>query len=69
MLDKKLSQFVHEANVVKYQRILQTHLTDYERSFVQRRLAQERSLLRQLAENTALESKPMRQSDNRMTIT
>ncbi len=69
MLEEKAhSRFVHEANVAKYQRILRTHLTDYERSFVQRRLAQELSLLRQLAKNTALESKPIRQSDSEMTI-
>ncbi len=41
-------EFVHRANIAKYQKILTTYLTSYERDFVERRLAEERAALQQL---------------------
>ncbi len=43
-----IAEFVHRANVAKYQKILATYLTPYEREFVERRLAEERAALHQL---------------------
>ena len=42
-------QFAHRANIDRYKRILGTHLTNEERHFVERRLAEERTSLEQLA--------------------
>lgn len=44
----ELSTFVHRENISKYRRILGTHLTDHERDFVNRRLAEEQAALNQL---------------------
>ena len=52
MANTEITQFVHRANILKYQRILATYLTDHERHFVERRLAEEQAALQQLAENT-----------------
>ena len=41
-------QFIHRANIVRYQKILATYLTDEERRFVERRVAEEQAALRQL---------------------
>ena len=38
-------QFVHRANIGRYRRILATYLTDQERHFVERRLAEEQASL------------------------
>ena len=38
----------HEANIERYRRLLETYLTENERRFVQRRLAEEREALWQL---------------------
>jgi len=35
------SRWTHEANVRRYRRLLNTHLTDIERNFIERRLAEE----------------------------
>ena len=51
-------QFAHRANIAKYQKILATYLTAEERRFVERRLAEERAALHQLAWSVA----PERQS-------
>ena len=37
--------FAHRANIERYERLLQTHLTDHERAFIQRRLDEERRAL------------------------
>ena len=41
-------QQFHRANITKYQRILTTYLTAAERSFVERRLEEEKAALRTL---------------------
>jgi len=46
-------QFAHRANIAKYQKILSTYLTAEERRFVERRLAEERAALQQLAWSVA----------------
>ena len=48
---------VHRANIVKYQRILGTYLTDYERRFVEHRLSEEQASLRKLVSNVRTEAK------------
>lgn len=42
----EVSKFVSLQNIGRYQRLLRTHLTDLEREFVERRLAEERQALR-----------------------
>ena len=37
--------FAHRANIERYERLLQTQLTDHERAFIQRRLDEERRAL------------------------
>lgn len=37
--------FAHRSNIERYERLLQTHLTDHERAFIQRRLDEERGAL------------------------
>jgi hypothetical protein len=37
---------VHQANIGRYRRILRTPLTDHERQFIERRLAEEEEALR-----------------------
>ncbi|WP_244374931.1 hypothetical protein [Nitrobacter winogradskyi] len=44
------SMRAHRNNIRRYQRILKTDLTELERQFVVRRLAQERSAIRNLAQ-------------------
>jgi hypothetical protein len=46
-IEMTMAEFVHRANVVKYQKILATYLTPHEREFVERRLAEERAALSQ----------------------
>ena len=50
-------EFVHRANIVKYQKILGTYLTDYERRFVEHRLSEEQASLRQFVSNVRTEAK------------
>jgi hypothetical protein len=45
--------FAHRTNIQRYQNLLGTDLSDDERLFVQRRLAEEKLALRQLEENGA----------------
>ena len=40
--------FVHRANIQRYERLLQTYLTDYERAFIRRRLDEEQDALTKL---------------------
>ena len=47
-LDATVS-FAHRENIERYKRILRTHLTEDERVFIQRRLAEEQATLEQLA--------------------
>jgi hypothetical protein len=42
-------RWAHQANLARYRRLLATHLTDNERQFVERRIAEEREALRQVA--------------------
>lgn len=49
----EVSQFVHRANIAKYQKILTTYLTEHERRFVERRLAEEQTALQQLVWSAA----------------
>ena len=44
-------QLGHQANLVRYRRILATHLTAAERDFVERRVAEETETLERLAGN------------------
>jgi hypothetical protein len=44
-------RWAHEANIQRYQRLLETSLTDNERRFVERRIAEEQEALRQVAGN------------------
>jgi hypothetical protein len=56
---KRLSQveasflFAHRANIERYERLLQTYLTDDERAFIERRLHEERKAMAQLTESAA----------------
>jgi hypothetical protein len=43
----------HRGNIHRYQRLLRTHLTDLERSFVRRRLDEEKSALADLLRGRA----------------
>ncbi len=52
----KALRSAHRANIERYRRLLQTHLTENERQFVERRIAEEQRALRQLADGNALES-------------
>jgi hypothetical protein len=49
------SMRAHRANIRRYKRILQTNLTDLERQFVVRRLAEEQSAIRKLSRPRAFE--------------
>lgn len=40
--------FAHRTNIERYERLLQTHLTDNERAYIERRLDEERHALAQL---------------------
>jgi hypothetical protein len=46
----------HCANIGRYRRLLQTYLTDDERQFVERRIAEEKQALQRLADRNALDS-------------
>ena len=50
-------EFVHRANITRYQRILGTYLTAEGRRFVELRLAEEQAALQQLAWNVAPKAK------------
>ena len=48
-------RWAHQANIERYRKIIKTHLTEVERQFIERRLAEEQQALRQIARETALE--------------
>ena len=53
MLDEHLARIrVHGTNIHRYRRLLRTRLTDLERQFIERRLAEEQTALRSLATET-----------------
>jgi hypothetical protein len=53
MLDENLARIrVHRTNIHRYRRLLRTRLSDLERQFVQRRLAEEQTAIRSLAAET-----------------
>ena len=56
-------QFAHRANVDRYKGILETHLTNEERHFVERRLAEERASLEQLSCGGSHDDEPLRSRD------
>ena len=39
----------HRSNISRYQRLLRTELTEFERQYVERRLSEERSAMEELA--------------------
>ena len=53
MIDEQLARLrSHRNNISRYHRLLKTPLTDCEREFIERRLAEEQSTFRALAEGT-----------------
>jgi len=42
-------QFAHRANIARYRKLLTTFLSEHERQFVKRRLAEEEAALQQIA--------------------
>jgi hypothetical protein len=42
----------HRNNISRYRRLLKTNLTEFERQFIERRLAEERSAMENLAAST-----------------
>lgn len=55
-MDKKvaLSNFVSEQNIHRYERMLKTKLTDLERTFIEKRIAEERLTLQRNRSNLTL---------------
>ena len=50
MIDQALAEFrAHRQNINRYRSLLQTNLTELERSFIERRLAEEEAALTALA--------------------
>ncbi len=47
--DIEKQRFIIRANIVRYETILATYLTTHERAYVERRLVEENSALRQFA--------------------
>jgi hypothetical protein len=53
MIDEQLARLrSHRNNISRYHRLLKTPLTECEREFIERRLAEEQSTFRALAEGT-----------------
>ena len=53
MIDEQISQMrTHRNNIHRYRRLLQTKLTEIERQFIERRMAEERSKLESLTSST-----------------
>jgi hypothetical protein len=53
MIDEKLSLMrAHRNNIARYRKLLKTSLTDLERQFVERRLAEEQSAIEEIAAST-----------------
>ena len=50
MIDETLAQFrAHRQNINRYRSLLQTHLTAFERDFIERRIAEEEAAVSLLA--------------------
>ena len=50
MMDEELALLRgHRNNISRYQRLLKTELTEFERRFIERRLSEERSAIEKLA--------------------
>jgi hypothetical protein len=50
MVDEELALLRgHRSNISRYQRLLKTELTEFERRFIERRLSEERSAIEKLA--------------------
>jgi hypothetical protein len=50
MIDEQFAMLrAHRNNIGRYQRLLKTELTEFERRFVERRLSEERSAIEKLA--------------------
>jgi hypothetical protein len=45
--------FAHQVNIDRYRRIFKTNLTNEERRFVERRIAEEEEAIKQLADATS----------------
>ena len=53
MVDEKLARIrTHRNNIDRYNRLLKTNVSDFERQFIERRLNEEASSLAKLAEST-----------------
>jgi hypothetical protein len=53
MIDEQLARLrAHRNNVIRYNRLLKTQLSDLERQFIERRMAEERSAFQELSSNT-----------------
>ena len=53
MVDEKFARLrTHRSNVQRYRQLLETSLTDLEREFIAKRLAEEQSAIESLAETT-----------------
>jgi hypothetical protein len=53
MIDEKFAILrTHRNNIVRYRRLLETKLTEYERQFIERRISEENSTMEKLAAST-----------------
>ncbi|MDD1519992.1 hypothetical protein DCG74_13985 [Bradyrhizobium sp. WBAH42] len=53
MLDENLARIrVHRNNIRRYRSLLETHLSELERQFIERRISEERSALEALTSET-----------------
>ena len=57
MIDEQLARLrTHRNNIARYRRLLQTHLTDYEREFIERRMSEEQSHFESLTAKIILDN-------------
>ena len=53
MLEERFARLrTHRNNIIRYRRLLKTELTEIERTFIERRLSEERSAFESLAAST-----------------
>jgi hypothetical protein len=52
--DKVARQRAHNSNIIRYRRLLETDLSDLERGFIEKRLNEERSAVKSLANHPSL---------------
>lgn len=68
MIDDDLASLrAHRNNIRRYQRLLQTSLTDVERRFIEKRLAEERRAAEEIAASTFDLTIPASRRSNRAT--